>query len=248
MNKPITDPKRLLKAPLYAVSDEWEHSGYDDSDFYRAMYDPNKGTLEKVETHSTRYGCGYFAVVTKEYAQKHGLNGYINHAYNPATGRYDVENGIQVSLPVTWFVDPKQVPERVWQQAEQLLAEQIFQLIRSAEHRDVLQPSNAKAGDRLRLSEAHRSVKTKQTLPVGTRIRVNEVQCFGTFYRNGYNQPGRHNRSVIGTVIGQPDKLVRVPLDKCQLDKEPMPDGELRARAAELAKNRRFNQCWGRVF
>lgn len=243
----ITDPKRLLRAPLYAVSDEWEHNGYDDSDFYRAMYDPNKGTLDKVMTWTTRAGCGSFAVVTKEYAHKHGLAGYINHAYNPATKQYDLENGIQVSLPVYWFVEPKDTPERVWQQAEQLLAEQIFQCLRLAEHRDILQPTNAIPGDTLQLLEAHRSIKTKQTLPVGTKIRVNDVQCFGTFYRNGYNQPGRHNRSVIGTIVGQPEKLVRVPLEKCRMDKEPMSDAELRARAVELAKNRRFNQCWGRV-
>lgn len=237
-----------LRAPLYAISAEWEHNGYDDSDFYRAMYDPNTDSLQKVETHSTRYGCGHFAVVTKDYASKHDLHGYINHTYNPETRQYDLENGIQVGLPVTWFVMPQDTPERVYQRAEQLLAESIYQLIRSAEHRDILTPENAEQGDVLRLSEAHKSRKAGQTLPVGTRIRVNECTAFGTFYRNGYNHPGRHNRSVVGTVVGHPETLVRVPLAKCRLDQEPMPDEQLRQRAVELAKNRRFEQCWGRVF
>lgn len=47
---------RLLQAPLYAVTDEWEHNGYDDSDFYRVVYNPNTRSLARFETGSTRYG------------------------------------------------------------------------------------------------------------------------------------------------------------------------------------------------
>lgn len=244
----ITDPKRLLKAPLFAVSAEWEHNGYDDSDFYRAMFDWHTGELKKVETHSTRYGCGYFAVVTKEYAQRNKLYGYVNHAYNPATQKFDIENGIQVGLPVQWFVTPSAVPESVLSRAEAALAELIYRQLRAADDRDIFEPQNAERGQVLRLTEPHNSRKTKQTLPAGTKIRVNDCSAFGTFYRNGYNHPSRENRSVIGTVLGHPETLLRVPLAKCRLDKEPLSDLELRQRAAELARNRRFEQCWGRVF
>lgn len=48
-------PSRQLPAPLYAVSDEWEHNGYDDSDFYRVVFDWNKRELRRFETGSTRY-------------------------------------------------------------------------------------------------------------------------------------------------------------------------------------------------
>lgn len=40
----------------YAVSEEWEHNGYDDSDWYRVAFDPESGTLERVLTNTTR-GC-----------------------------------------------------------------------------------------------------------------------------------------------------------------------------------------------
>lgn len=246
--QPITNPARLLKAPLFAVSDEWEHNGYNDSDFYRAMFDWHTGELKKVETHSTRYGCGYFAVVTKEYAKRNKLFGYINHAYNPATGQYDLENGIQVGLPVSNFVDPKQAPAIVLDLAEKALADQIFRLLRYSEENQIMKPQDAKRGDTLRLTEAHNSRKTGQKLPVGTVIRVNDCEAFGTFYRNGYNHPSRSNRSVIGTVLGHPETLVRVPLAKCRLDRELTSDSELRQRAAELAHNRRFEQTWGRVY
>lgn len=221
MQNQITDPRRLLRAPLYAVSDEWEHNGYDDSDFYRAMYDPNTGELRKVETWTTRFAC---------------------HAPLPYVVPEDWTGG--------WvpYIPPSKVPESIWQRAEQALAETIYQLIRSAEHRAILQPQDAKRGDVLRLTEAHNSRKTKQVLPAGTQIRVNDCSAFGTFYRNGYNHPNRENRSIVGTVLGHPETLVRVPLSKCRLDREPESDESLRQRANELARNRRFEQCWGRVF
>lgn len=233
---------KLLKAPLYAVSEEWERNGYNDSDFYRVMYDPNTDSLQTVETWTTRFACGHIAVVSEAYAKRHGLSGAVNFSYNPQTGSYDTRNGVQVSLPVAWFVPPSEVPERVWERAEELLRERIYQLLRAAEEQTIQKPSDAKQGQILRLSEAHRSVKAKTVLPAGTRIRVNECSAYGTFYRNGYNRPGRHNRSVVGTVVGRPDVLVRVPLAKCQLDVEPTPEAELRQRAAEVAAKRRFER------
>lgn len=217
----ITRTDRLLKAPLYAVSDEWEHNGYDDSDFFRTMWDPNTQALRKVETWTTRACCS---------------------APLPYVVPEDWTGGWSPYIP------PERVPSHVWEAAERALADRIFELIRSAELRDILTPDNAKQGDILRLSEPHNSRKTKQTLPAGTKIRVNDCQAFGTFYARGYNHPSRENRSVVGTVLGHPETLVRVPLNKCRLDKEPISDTELRERANKLATNRRFEQCWGKVW
>jgi len=239
---------KLLKAPLYAVSDEWEHNGPQDSDFYRTMYDPNTDTLRKVETWSTRYGCGYFAVVTFEYAKQNNLHGYQNHPVEMGTGRVLPPNGIQVALPVARYVPKENVPERVLQRAQELLAALIYNLIRAAEHRDILEPKIVAHGNWVSLTEEHNSRKTKQVLPVGTEIRVNSCQAYGTFYRNGYNRPGRENSSIVGTVKGHVETLVRVPLSKCRLAKPLMSDEELRKRAVELAANRRFEQAWGKVF
>lgn len=48
--------KALLKAPLYAVSREWERNMHDDSDWYRLVYDPNTGTIRRILTGTTRFG------------------------------------------------------------------------------------------------------------------------------------------------------------------------------------------------
>lgn len=125
----------------------------------------------------------------------------------------------------------------------QWLADYIFATIRAAELRDVLEPQDCKRNDLVRLTQEHKSRKTGQTLTVGTVIRVNDCQAFGTFYARGYNQPGRHNRSIIGTVLGKPSVLVRVPLVKCRKNEEPMSDAELRERAIRLSRDCQFGKA-----
>lgn len=123
--------------------------------------------------------------------------------------------------------------------SRKLLVEGIYQRLHSAEQHDVMKPADAKPGDILRLSEPHKSRKAGMMLDVGTRIRVNVCNAFGTFYRNGYNKPGRDNRSIVGTVLGQPDKLIRVPLAKCRLDRD------LRSRAEELSYEHQYGPLFG---
>lgn len=132
------------------------------------------------------------------------------------------------------------------EQAIVWLSDQIFKVLRSAEDRDILEPENAKQGDLLRLTAQHKSRKTGQILESGTVIRVNDCQAFGTFYAKGYNHPGRENRSIVGTVLGKPSLLIRVPLAKCRLHSEPMTDSELRSRANALARNCQFGPALSR--
>jgi hypothetical protein len=121
----------------------------------------------------------------------------------------------------------------------------IYSAISAAEQRDVLKPSDAAPGTILRLLVPHKSRKAGETLEAGTKIRVNTCNAFGTFYRKGYNQPGRDNRSVVGTVLGKPAVLIRVPLEKCRLDKEPLSAAELVARAEELSHEYQFGASFG---
>lgn len=129
------------------------------------------------------------------------------------------------------------------EKAIEWLAGKIFTLIRNAEQKDVMAPENAVPGQLLRLTEEHKSRKTGQTLTVGTVIRVNDCQAFGTFYAKGYNHTGRQNRSIVGTVLGKPSVLVRVPLAKCRKNEEPMPDAELMQRAKVLARDCQFGKA-----
>ena len=132
------------------------------------------------------------------------------------------------------------------------LARLIFVALREAEHRDVMEPRNVSKGDVVRVSTAHKSKIAGQTLDIGTRIRVNDCTAFGKFYRNGYNQPGRGNRSIVGRIIGQDPKpgevlppIVRIPLNKCRLDREPLTDAELQERAEKLSHEHNYGAAFG---
>lgn len=50
---------------LYQVEDEWEHNGYEDSDFYIVTYNDETDQLDRFEVRSTRYavGRGYQGIV-----------------------------------------------------------------------------------------------------------------------------------------------------------------------------------------
>lgn len=129
--------------------------------------------------------------------------------------------------------------------ARRRLVEHIFQAIKAAEIRDVMEPKDVKQGIWVRLLVAHNSRKAGIALQPGDRVRVNRCDAFGTFYANGYNHPGRHNRSIVGTLAGRLDKLIRVPLNKCRLDREPDTDEALRARAEELSHNHQYGAMFG---
>lgn len=231
---------RLLPSPRYAVSAEWEHNGRDDSDFYQIIYDPNQDQLIKYQTYTTRFGCGWFATVTADYVKRNNLSIYQTLSDGKAL----------VTLPVEPFVPLNRTPEEILRRAEQLLADIIFNLIRNAEHNDIFEPNDAQFGQRLRLTEPHtyRDTKTgKRTLiSAGDTGEVFWVGAFGTFYRNGYNHAGRHNRRV-GLRLANGSRVF-VPLKKCRLDKEPLTDDQLRERSVQLAKNRRFEQAYARVW
>lgn len=108
---------------------------------------------------------------------------------------------------------------------------ELRELIKGGDEIGVMQPDDAKPGDWLILLEPHNSRKVGRKLAAGTEIRVNSCRAFGTFYRNGYNQPGRDNRTVVGTVKGNVSVLVSVPLSKCRLAEPLMTVEEIEAAA-----------------
>ena len=64
-----------------------------------------------------------------------------------------------------------------------------------------------------------------------------------TFYRNGYNRP---DRGTIQCKIKLDDgRLLKAPLSKLRLDKEPMSDEELQRRSLALSYSYRFNSACG---
>lgn len=192
----MNETTKLLPAPLYAVSDEWEHNGHDDSDFYRVVFDPNTGNLSRVMTWTTRCGC----------VHQDGVRPFELKA-----------------------------PESVLRSAEKALADLIFFFLRAAEDRNTLKPYPVKFGDRLRTT---RAIRGKNACPEGTVGEVFWTGTYGTFYRNGYNRPGRSNTRV---GLRLPDGTRKfVSLDACRLDREPASDEAIRGKAAAIASKRNF--------
>jgi hypothetical protein len=81
------------------------------------------------------------------------------------------------------------------------------------------------------------------TLPVDTVFTVQACTAFGTFYRNGYNKPNRSNRSVLS--IAGDGQLYRIPLAKLRMDRDPMPEEELRQRAEALSHEHQYGAMFG---
>ena len=81
------------------------------------------------------------------------------------------------------------------------------------------------------------------TLDPGIAGKVLSCVAHGTFYRNGYNKPSRFNRHV--EFLTDDGRVIRAPLEKLRLDKEPMSDDELRERADAASYGYDFNRAMG---
>lgn len=84
--------------------------------------------------------------------------------------------------------------------------------------------------------EKEKNAQGKQVyekVPAGTVGTIVDWKSFGTFYAKGYNQPDRHNTTVVlKTAQG---KLFRAPLDKCKLARAYASVEVLREKAKSLS-------------
>lgn len=180
---------------------QYEHNGYDDSDFYGIIYRPDRHTVTCEEIGSTRYAGRHFP-------------GWVGCDYVRATPAIE-----QRALP--------------------LLVLRILAILTATEHNKVLEPEprNLTHGLRVRVTADSSPRARKNHYKAGMAGEVFWFGQFGTFYAKGYKKPGRHNTSVGIVMDGKGDKVF-VPLDKLRLDRDPMPDTELRTRAEDLAQDR----------
>jgi hypothetical protein len=133
-------------------------------------------------------------------------------------------------------------PADILELARQALAIHIFNVIKAAELRDVLEPQNAKHGDMMRVLRDSRK-GAKNQFKAGDTGDVFWVGAFGTFYKNGFKQPGRSNRSIgLRRLDGT---RFFVPLSACRMDREPLTDAELTERAEELSRHYNFGAAVG---
>jgi hypothetical protein len=131
----------------------------------------------------------------------------------------------------------KDLPAHELERARLDLQDRIQRALGLADQHDVLEPDNVAHGEVVRfLRDA--GATSKFTYKQGDTGEVFYCSAFGTFYRNGYNHPGRNNRRV---GLRLPDGTrVFSPLMYLRLHREPLTDDELRARATELSYHYQF--------
>lgn len=216
----------LLKAPLYAVSEEWEFNGYNDSDFYRVMYNPNTGKLERHETWTTRFGCsGPLVTVSLEFAKKHGLYGTPVSEYDANFRPTGNILGLSVGVPYAPFVMPKDVPAQVWEVAEKALERMAF---------DALQAETKRRAREVTKGKICRVVSGRK-IPKGETVQVLGVpvpDVYG-YHKNGFK-----------VLVSSPSKGILKTntrnLEVLHPEEYEAPEGDLRAKAREIAKGRNF--------
>jgi hypothetical protein len=124
------------------------------------------------------------------------------------------------------------------------LSNEIFGQLRAAEHKDVLEP-NVVIGDRVKFLKSgtfkDKKANREVAFEAGEAGEVIWMGHFGTFYRNGYRQPGRHN-GRIGVRL-EDGRVVFVAMGKVRKAREPMSDAELHKRADRLALDCQFGKA-----
>lgn len=138
--------------------------------------------------------------------------------------------------------------EATWYKAERAFAWRIFGMLKWQEEQDVEVPYPIENGTRVRLLRNVRNKKGKddagkiiwETFEAGLAGTVFRSDVYGTFYRNGYNQPGRFNTTVQFKL--DDGRTVKAKAEALRLDREPPSDFALLKKARAIAKRRQFNR------
>ena len=231
---------------------EWEDNGYHDSYFYGVYYDTDTGLMKEIQLGATAYaGGGYsfgvgYEMPTLEIIEKcrvllaaHIFTVISNAEYRDVFLPEDAKEKDTVRLLV-----PHSGMVMVEEPCQKCEGKGHWQNPRRAEDK---RPCFACHGrGRMRSKEKARAADGKIlrfTLPVDTVFTVQACTAFGTFYRNGYNKPNRSNRSVLS--IAGDGQLYRIPLAKLRMDRDPMPEEELRQRAEALSHEHQYGAMFG---
>lgn len=231
---------------------EWEDNGYHDSYFYGVLFDDAIGLMHEVGLGATAFAGGYSpewlaaAMPTLEIVERCRLLlvEYIftkireaEHidVFTPSDARKDEfmvlleDHKRQVKAPVPC---EKCCGKGYWQNPN-----------KDTDRRPCF-GCNGKGtvakGDALKDAKGR---LIRETIPAGARLAVLACTAFGSFFRNGYNKPGRDNRSVTGRLDS--GAIVNVPLKKLRHERDPMSDEELRERAVSLSHHHQYGAMFG---
>ena len=257
-------PVTVTVAPyLYRCCEEWEHSGYDDSDWYVVAYNAHESRLQRVEVGSTRYGNGFAQIpglvsMTPEMAPRARMAlvemrfASMLHAETMAVTEPTIDSlkpGVRVrfieahrcakkektitEIPCDRYCDKGQwVNPRNPADKRTCFAckgtgkiQQIRREKVKVEETTTVQRGKNKGQTKVKASLAWEEIE------VGSCGVVTGQSTFGQFYRNGYNEPGRHNTTVYLTL--DDGREIQAPAKKLRLDKEPPSEKAIRAVAED---------------
>ena len=231
---------------------EWEDNGYHDSYFYGVYYDTDDGLMHSCGLGATAYcggvspawqECQYPSLEIVECARlllaDHIFTVIRAAEHSDVMDPEDAKVGevLQLLVPHTRQLK-KVIP------CHRCMGKCYWQNPRDPKDRRkcfACDGTGAFAkGDAIR--DANGKI-ARETIPAGTRLTTLKVVAYGSFYRKGYNKPGRENRTVTGrTDAGD---VISIPLKKLRLARDPMPDSELRARAVTLSHDHQYGAMFG---
>lgn len=237
---------------LYRCCEDWEHSQRDDSDWYCVAYDDVKDCLTRVETGSTRYANGL----------NHG--GHVVSMI-PEMQEKAFQALIRLWFTVLQTIEKFAVEEPKIETLEKgirvrfLEAHRCMQKVKNSEESACkkccdnpgkwVNPRNSSdVRECFACKGTGKYTKIIRTKAVGpdnkpiweqilagaTGTVINQA-TFGTFYRNGYNQPGRRNTTIY--LLLDDGREVQAPASKLRLDREMVSEQEIQQKAENCAKN-----------
>jgi hypothetical protein len=131
----------------------------------------------------------------------------------------------------------RDVPAEIMAQAREILIRDACKSMKASDRRAVDEPETVSKGEGLTLlvDGFFKDKKTGEKIEyrAGETGSVIWVGNFGTFYRNGYNRPGRQNCRV-GIALSS-GRTVFVGLEKCKLSRPYLSDEDIEARARSWA-------------
>lgn len=234
---------------LYRCTADWEHSMYDDSDWHCVVYNDVTDRLERVMTGTTRFACGTSGnggeiPMTDEMRPRAmaALVALYLDAFTRAEERNVNEPSIKLLLRgVKVRLSAAHKCQRKAKSVEAVTCEKCsgsgawVNPRRSSDRRECFACKGTGKGQKVtRAKVTGENGKTEwERIEAGAVGTVQGQATFGTFYRNGYNQPDRNNTTVY--VILDDGREIRCPAAKLRLDREMVDGAALLARATERA-------------
>jgi hypothetical protein len=229
---------------------DWEDNGYDDSDFYGAYFDSETGTVKTMLIGTTRGAMptpkewSDMPLPTAEVVEeaRQWLQGHIYGVIHAAEHRDAAEpslallgNGVRVKLTKAHRNVAKET-----EPCRKCSGTGYWVNPRNTE--DKRECFNCNGTGEFKTRTRKKDENGKQVyvaIAEGTEGVIVGSATYGTFYRNGYNKPGRHNTTL--KVKLDDGTTVNVPAEKVKLATEPLTDAELAERAKKLS----FGYQWG---